>query len=146
MFAGLNHTYFVKGTQYWKLDNWKVEVIGEPRSFREDWLGCPSGENIQDDIETAHQIQFTRSPAFLIGMSAGVGTLIIIVIVVIVWSRRTNQKKEPFSGVVTTSVPLYNSELNGTPNSRKDFGPKNMYVGMAQQKWRWLRFSLQHKV
>ena len=152
--SGLNYTFFVKGTQYWKFDNWKVEVVGEPRSFQEDWLGCPpaktSNKVLEEETEVAQkQHEAAPSLGLIIGMSVGGAILVLVVILLIVLKQRRTSKEETVIDTVTSSEnQLYSPGFNKSTNTENSSTAtaKTSRVNSAHQKLRMLRFSLQSKV
>ena len=147
-FLGQNFTYFVKGTQYWKFDNMKVEVTGPARSFRLDWLKCGrDAKRTAKDPEYREQ-SASAAPSLVIIVIAVVGGVLLLVIgiSVFVWRRNRSVNNGPVKVSVKPSSALYSPGLEEKGDQKFGYGKKTMFVTSAQEKLRVFRYSLQGKV
>lgn len=146
----------MKGKKYWTFDNYNVEVVGKPRSFRRDWLGCGSIRKDpkptkeikipKEEIEQAKVVSVsTPIVPIVIGCSVFALLLIALIIVLIIRRRRTENK---FTTKIEASNLPYSPGFVDNAETKQSFShePRKMFVTNAEHKLRRFRFSLQDQV
>lgn len=142
-----NYTYFVKGDNYFKFDNYKVQVEdGYPHSFKSDWLKCdspvsPSEETKLSTVEPNRRDDGSASKLLAILCVCIISVALVIAGVSYVMWRRQRRYRKSYR-----STKRYSGGRIGTSVHVLDNGGKTVCVTSVKQKWRLMRFSLQGKV